>query len=442
MSEIENSGPEAIDFDAKKAQENFRAGKEKDFSKPPAEAAFGVKLLFSKEDEGFKFTPQEAIDAYNEFAIQVLEANEGWNPEEVKARILEAEKKYNHKFFGVQYSSESNRVLVSGRHRLASLRELSLTTEEENQRLNSLETDFRAVVDDIANKIPDDRTEIEVGVESILVNNMAQNYEEAKRLLLVGPKIEGFGTTEDPKIPNEKVLQFLQATFSPEGVRKAKIAKISKNDQYQIFIGEKDIQRGNELHQRNIAHWEGVVLIADDRDRYLQAAMFLEGVDDPSKVKNLYKVRATAGDHGGFHHIELRAFGVEKPGDYDYLADIDLESDEDKMRAFILGTVSHEFAHRFGFQGDQEARTQYKNIVETEASSLRRKFVSDYALRHADIYGSGEDTIMSEDFAESVRIYTTNSRYLQENYPRRFAFIEDRLPFIKPDNAVEFARAS
>lgn len=268
-----------------------------------------------------------------------------------------------------------------------------------------------------------------------------QSLEEAERVMIHGPIIEGFAETKDPKIPNEAVTNFLHDCFGEEELRNAKIARIAKDDKYLIQRrrGEKFIEEGNALAKTGLVrNEEGMLFLAEDREHYERAAMFLEGVDDPSKLKNTFKLRATAGISGGFHIIRLRSFGIEKSNDLDYLADVPLASEEDKMRAYMLGVLAHEVAHRIEGHLDKMVFTGYTDIMEEErAPSLRPQYVSAYVVRHKEVFESNEHIMFQEDFADSVRIYVTNPKYLEQNYPRRFAFIRDHFPAIKAGSVVE-----
>jgi hypothetical protein len=164
--------------------------------------------------------------------------------------------------------------------------------------------------------------------------------------------------------------------------------------------------------------------------------MIFEDGSSLTSLRHLYKVRADDGNPRGYALIRLRSFGVEKMEDFDYLSDLNL-SEKDKMRAYILGTIAHKVAHRYeqqlSFQGLADV---YLQIIDTEASEKRTRYVSDYVLRHEKVYNTNLFTILREDFAETVRIYVTNPNYLEKYYPQRFSFIQTHFPFIKPNGVI------
>jgi len=401
------------------------------------------KSWVNKETPKRDFQPVEVKFQYNEFVDRVTAANPDISSQQAYDKILELEKKYEHFFFGTTYSDDPNRQLVYERKRLSQLEELNLLTEEEKQKLGQLRESFSRIITEVTEATGDDPTEIQKNLDTALVYNVAKDLLEAKEIMIEGPIVEGFEETQDPHIPNTAVREFLKNTFTPEALRKARVGRIGKDDKYMIFRGRspEHTEKGNELSQTGIARWDdNGMMVAEDKESYIKAEMFLEGVENPSELKHTFKIRATAGDSSGFHKIQLRSFGVEKPEDFDYLADTGLDSEEDKMRAYILGTITHEVAHRYEDQVERKIFDDYKQIVEEEVSSQRPKFVSEYVVKHHQMYNSDEKLLLREDFAETVRIYTTTPDYLKANYPRRFAFIEKNFPFIKSGSIVEAVR--
>ena len=398
------------------------------------------KSWVNKEVPKWDFDLMEVKHQYNNFVDRVTAVNPNMSPQQAYDRIQELEKKYNHQFFGVTYPDDPNRKLVFDRKRLSQLEELNLLTEEE-QTLKQLRADFARIVAEVAETTGDDPMEIQNNLDSALTYDVAKDLFEAKEILIEGPIVEGFEETQDVHIPNTAIREFLKTAFTQEALRKAKVGRIEKDDKYLMIRGRgKDVEQGNKLTARGLVQWDSGLLLAKNRESYLQAEMFLENVDDPSKLKHTFKVRATAGDSSGFHKIQLRSFGVEKPADFDYLAATGLESEDDQMRAYVLGTIAHEVAHRYDNQLERKIFEEYKLILEEVAHQLRPKFVSDYVIKHSEMYVSDEQVLIKEDFAETVRLYTTSPDYLRTNYPRRFAFIKQNFPFIRSGSVVEAVR--
>jgi hypothetical protein len=383
-----------------------------------------------------RWFPEELRSQYNQLVDSVISANPDLSPQQASDKIFELEKKYGREFFSIVRSNYGpNGQSVVERRRLSQLEELNLLTEEEKITLNDLRENFDKIVADIAEATGDDPEEIQKNIDSMFLNNIAKDLIEAKEMMVNGPIVEGFEETQDPRIPNITVREFMKDTFTLKGLTKAKVARVNKDDEYMFVDTNTNIDKMSELIKKGLLHWSdrGGHMIVNSKEEYLQAEMFLEEVDNPNELKHTFKLRAHAGDE-----IRLKSFGVEKSEDFDYLADIGLESEEDRMRAYILGVIAHEVAHQYEHQLENNFFDEYREIMTEEvAPEKRSKFVTDYVLKHSEVYNSGEQEIFQEDFAEAVRIYTTNPDYLIKNYPRRFAFIEQNFPFIKAGSVVE-----
>jgi len=400
------------------------------------------KSWVDKETPTIDLDPMEAKLEYNEFVDRITAANSDLSANQAYEKLMALEKKYHYQFFGVTYGEGPSKELVRERRRLAILRELNLISDSERAVLEKLETEFSEVIQEINAATGDDPEETQKNIDSILEYSMAQDLSEAKEILINGPIVEGFGNTKDPQMPDESVRQFLKDAFGLEALKKAKVARATKDDQYMIFLGY-DWQYGDkgvDLVKQGLAEWDGhdhTRLILKNKEDYLKAAMMLEQKDNPDQLEHAFKVRASSGNPWGFNIIRLRSFGVEKSSELDFLSTTELNNEDDRMRAFMLGVIAHEVAHGYEKQEKEEFFDEYKKIIEEENSRVRPQYVSDYVLRHKERYGSDPQAIFREDFAEAARIYVTNPDYLKQNYPRRFAFISENFPFIKAGAIIE-----
>jgi hypothetical protein len=388
-----------------------------------------------------KVESQEVKNQYNEFVDRIVAANPDLSSQQAYDKIQELEEKYSPKFFGTIY----NENLVFERERLSQLEELNLATEEK-QTLEQLKLDFARITAEIAEATGDNPEKIKKNLDTILTNykNIARDLFEAKEIMVGNPIVEGFEETQDVHIPNDSIREFLKNTFTPQALREAEIGRIEKDDKYLIMTTSRMDAQRNELKTRGlVVEFSGNMLLAENREKYLQAEMFLEEVDDPSQLKHTFKIRSSSGESYDFANILVRSFDFSKPEDFDYLTTAGLESEEDQMRAYILGTIAHEITHRYEtyqirLQIQSRIFEEYKQILEEEiAPQLRPKFVSDYVFKHFEIYKSNEEILSNEDLSETVRLYTTNPGYLKNNYPRRFSFIEKNFPFIKAGGVIE-----
>ncbi len=399
------------------------------------------KSWVAKSVPEFDFTPMEVKFQYNELVDKVTAANPGLTAQQASEKIWEAEKKYDHRFHGIHYAEDPNRRLVTERNRLAAMADLNLANKEDRQQLKELRSSFNGIVQEVIDKTGDPNETVSRDIDSVLLCGIATDLFEARDIMVEGPIIRGFEETEDPKISNELVRKFLKDTFGMAAVRRARVGRISKDDRYLIYrsySNDRHTEEGNELLRQGVASWgEGGMIVTQDKEHYLRAEIYLEKAEDPDKIQHLYKIRATAGDSNGFLQIQLHSFGVEKSADFDYLSGIPLEEESDKLRAYILGTVAHEIAHRYEDQIPKQVFDRYRELMQQETTPQREKYVTDYVLKHEKVYGSNPDLLFDEDFAEAIRVYTTNAEYLKNNYPGRFQFIKDNFPFIRENGVTE-----
>lgn len=402
------------------------------------EEPLGDKLFPEKA----KFMPDGIKKEYEDLVLKVKEANSEISEEEAVTKIFEVEKKYDHSFYWVKHNEAGARELVLSKRKFLAMEELNLLDEEGKKQLDLIKNNFDKVILEIGDLIGETRESCEHYLDKILYSGYVEDMKEAKDIIINGPKVKGFEETCDEKIPNKKVSEFLEIAFGGDVLRKSMIAIIDKDDKWLIKCD--DIDKGNELIKKfNLDRHEGSSLfVAENEEDYTEAEMYLEDVDKKDELKHLHKLRATAGSESGFAKIYLHSFGAEKSEDYDYLKEHKMLTSEDKKRqAYILGTIGHEVAHKIEPRGKEDIvkSEEYTKIVEEETDG-NKKFVSDYARRHKDLYGTKEYQVIREDFAETVRIFLTNADYLKTKYKQRYKFIKENYPFIKENSIVDILK--
>lgn len=372
---------------------------------------------------------------YNELTDRMVASNPNLSHQQAIDKIAQVEKALNYRYVAIGYRGN----IVSIRRRLLAFEAIGLLTDEEKKELDEIQNELNTAVGNIKKETDDSEEQIMKDLDSIITQGFANGLREASDILIDGPRISGFEEMGDHPMTNNTVRDFLQNTFGKEALRRAKLAEVAKDNKYLLNPNESDKKRQAEKIKK--LHAEGLVtafagfLVADTRKKFIEASMVLEDVSEPKDLKYANQLVASAGNPFVFGRIDLRNFSLENSKDYDYLADTDL-SEDDKIRAYILSTLAHEVAHRYEAQLPREKFDDYTIIMDSEISPDREKYVSDYVVTHANIYKSDEALILREDFAETVRIYTTNAKYLQTKYPRRFEFIQKNFPFIKTDTAV------
>lgn len=399
-----------------------------------------VDTLFPEEAESM---PEEIKREYENLILKVKDANPAISEKEAANKIFEVEEKYDYTFFGTQYVMKGSMELVLNKRRLLVLEELNLLSEEGKKQLDLIKKDFNIIISEVSELTGESVESSGYYLDKILYSGFAKDMKEAKDVLVNGPKVKGFEETQDVKIANKKISEFLENAFGKDILRKCMIALIDKDDRFIIKCD--NTEKSNELARKfNLDFLKGTPLrVANSKEDYIKAEMYLEGVDSESELKHLYKWRATAGFESGFAKIDLHSFETEKSDDFDYLKEQELLTSEDqKMKAYILGTIGHEIAHRIEPSRSKEDAVkagEYTKIVEEETKG-DKKFVSEYARHHKDLYGSSEYQVVREDFAEAIRIYLTNSDYLKTNYKRRYKFIKDNYSFIKENSIVDILK--
>jgi hypothetical protein len=276
---------------------------------------------------------------------------------------------------------------------------------------------------------------------------------DAVELIQNGPAMAmGFAEThDDPPLSDAFVQRKIIEAFTVESLWNARIGFIKKDPSYLLLSIGLPYVKIEQAEEKGLMkrHLGSSFFLAANKEDYLQAAMILEEKESPDALTHRYKVRALNQSSKPFSAIELYSFGVEKTSNYDYLQSLPL-SDEDRMRAYILGTIAHEIGHKIldkllGSSGvgasclwsdlsqvQQSALKSYMTIVEEERGEMREKYVSDYVLLHPKAHLSPPVLIAHEDGVESIRILLTNPQYLEQNYPRRFEYMRNAIPTLNP----------
>lgn len=387
----------------------------------------------------------DQLNTYLNFLNCVLTAHPEWSSEYAVQTIENLKARYGRAPFDVFSLEKIEKTIFQEQDRLTALFELGVTTRKQEDELKN-------VNEAIANFL--EVTSRATGVESDYIREKI-NYAlrigtikdlfEAQEILTHGPIVTGFDTSQDATVPDAVVRQLIIDCFGLHVLCKAKLTRIQKDNKYLVFSRDEEtilslVNRGI-LHADSESHSNAMV--AEDREKYLLAAMELEKVSDSSELRHLYKVRATPGHPAIFDGIKIRGFGVENPSTFNYLDHPLLQSKNDQMCAYILGTIVHEVAHMCESLLTPEIIKEYKKIIlsenppSTQITHERQKFVTDYVALHQDFYGSDEHQLFQEDLAESVRIYTTHSVYLRQNFPQRYVFIQKYYPFLKADAVIE-----
>lgn len=388
------------------------------------------------------FTPQSVKDEYLALAKHVSTL---LNTSEVDAaqKIRAAEKIADIRLYGIGYSDAGYRKKLYRRKLLTAKNQLQLLQGDEAAELEGLKTEFEGAVERIVSATDLDAETAARLLEDCMVFFPEDDLAAIERVVISGPEIRGFDESGEYGITNEIVQQFLLQAFGVDALRFARIGIVKKDDDYLILIPNnaddafrdtvQSLVQSDVLARTNGAN----MVVAADKDNYLKAARALEGKSDDQEPDNTYKVRATSGNPLGYSEIDFHTFSVEQPNDFDYLDDLDLD-DEKKMLLYILGTIVHEVVHRWEshMKGALEAFRSGFSDARDEAGTV----VTDYVKKHRDDYGSHPGILNGEDIAEAVRLYVTNPKRLQEEFPKRYQLVKEFFPMVPEGVALDFVK--
>lgn len=401
----------------------------------PLEAVFNFHM----------FTPKDVKQQYYELADKVA-SSKGISPEEAVSLIRSAEKDNKFSFYGMHYGGDGFRHKLYLRRELEAKSAIGLVTPEEQEELDQLRLEFQESVQRVQEATQLEESAVVVLLEDAMLFIVTENINQLESILTTGPIIEGFTESQDYQLTDETVRSFLQTAFGIEELRGSKVGRVKKDDEYMLIIPSNASDSFKDMLQEMIS--EGLIrrstaanmVIAETKDAYEQVELKLEGKTEPTDLDHTYKIRASSGHTMGFSEIDFHSFAVERPDQFDYLESLPLTDDE-KMRAYILGTIAHEVAHRWesslGEDG-KDMRDQVSGFIAPQNGESR--YVSGYVSKHAKIYGTDQYVLMQEDFAESIRIFMTNPDYLQTHFPDRFGLVQQHLPFLKPGIILDFVK--
>ncbi|MCL4352964.1 hypothetical protein M1615_00650 [Patescibacteria group bacterium] len=388
--------------------------------------------------EGMFGIPEDIKQQYRDVIPLIIKINPQFSPQEALDHIKAVEGARKTILFGVRLSDKATvpQRWVFDRKLLKLKEELQIISDDERQRLDRLNGNFASTSEKLTRLRGITPEEADDLLMSVLNYRGVGNFDEAIERLTKGPKIIGFEKTDlfEFDFSNDELREMLKSSFGLDAIVKSRLMEVAKVGGFPVQC--RDVEFGNQCVTELGARWEGGFLVLPDRAAYEQAEMQLEDVTDPKDLEHSFKLRAATDSGSGFATVKVREFAVEQSSHFDYLQGLPLR-DQCKMRAYFLGIIAHETVHAMqAFGIDKEILDEYYAVAEEEKSeTLDHQFVSEYVDRHYKIYKSNEHEALSEDLAEAVRIYLTNSNYLKQHFPQRYVFIKQRLSFVK-ENAI------
>ncbi len=235
------------------------------------------------------------------------------------------------------------------------------------------------------------------------------NYEE-KQNNIQERKENGFGVRGFEKceqISKDQVENFLVETFGKELLPKALISEVIYSSKFRIQ--DKEGSR---------------VFLSEDN--------FLRIKEDENDLENRRFLGASSEDYKEATIVDVYNHKYRDISQYSFLKDF--SDDKQKLKALILGTLTHEIAgHRFyNAILKLSERKEFGRICEEE----NQNNVTVYAKRYKEkeLHGNFYD----EDFSDSMRRFMTDYEDFKTEFPKRVEFIERKFPEIVKDGIRKF----
>lgn len=218
----------------------------------------------------------------------------------------------------------------------------------------------------------------------------------------------------NPHHSKEQLVNGIKKLYSDVILGSFSIPPIQHKNWYLLNIAIKKylwevLTRWDEWTKESIYNRNDYIHIFDDTT-YTTTANNLQN-NNNEDITN-YKHRALT----GFWVIELYSITpAEIEENKEYLK----EYNENKYIAYYLGTLIHEIAHNI----DQEYLETYTLLCNEDITIN----ITNYVKKHKEMYNTNEQWIIREDFAEWLRLYTTNYEYLKKKSPQRAEFFDTYL---------------
>lgn len=274
---------------------------------------------------------------------------------------------------------------------------------------NNKDSEWREIIEklDLVNINTIDLREkkfIEVKIVKALIN-----YEEKQNNILERKEnsfgIRGFEKCE--QITKDEVENFLVETFGKELLPKALISEVVYSSKFRIQDKE-----------------GGRVFLSEDN--------FLRIKEDENDLENRRFLGASSEDYKEAAIIDVYNHKYRDVSQYSFLKDF--SNDKQKLKALILGTLTHEIAgHRFyNAILKLSERKKFERICEEE----NQNNVTIYAKRYREKELQGN--FYDEDFSDSMRRFMSDYEDFKGEFPKRVEFIENKFPEVKKNGIRNF----
>ncbi len=369
----------------------------------------GKKRFYNNEDDIYVYRTHSRDEIFIEKVLPLAEKykeveNINAIPKEVLENVSEFKNNYWDEFALDQIKKDDKKLKLFN---FVTKKIKSLDYNLENNK----DSEWRGIVEklDLVNVDVADLQEkkyIEVKIVMALVN-----YEEKQNNILERKEnnfgIRGFESCE--QVTKEGVENFLVGTFGKELLAKALISEIVYSSSFRIK--DKDGDR---------------IFLSEDN--------FLRLKENEQNLENRRFLGASSEDYKEATIVNAYNHKYRDISQYAFLKDF--SNDKQKLRALILGTLTHEIAgHRFyNAVLKLSERKEYERICEEENHGN----VTIYSKRYKEKELSGN--FYDEDFSDSMRRFMTDYEDFKQEFPKRVEFIEKKFPEIVKNGIREFLK--
>jgi len=181
---------------------------------------------------------------------------------------------------------------------------------------------------------------------------------------------------------------------------------------------------------------EVVCISTPNGSYYLPKDKYLEW---KNRDENLPKYKTRASNAGSLNNdpynlfcstpIEIYSFIDEDLNNFEYLKNF---PEDKKMQMYKLGTVAHEVGHNlYTNLLDNSLKNEWQSIIDGVGH------LTYYSEKYsAGIHGKGMR--YDEEFAEAIRLITTNRDYLEQKFPKIYSFLIKVFPeLVKKDSDIK-----
>jgi len=257
------------------------------------------KEIWSERKSKVRILNKYDSEFYHDLAKRVIDNNSQISSsQEATDRISQLESQFNVdlSYDDSEYEQRFGKMseqtkFIREWSRLSIMNQLNLLSDKEKTGFQKIEKQYDDLVKVIVDTTGKSRDEIQSDLTSLCYMRTLgiRNLDEVKEILIHGPLIKGFDESEEFHMGNQEVGDYLNNQFGTSLMRELKIAKITKDDLWQINFPE--TPEGIDIRNKLVVEHKLVkgleTDVCDDKESYLKTAKILEGVDKEEDLTHI-----------------------------------------------------------------------------------------------------------------------------------------------------------